>query len=96
MNKTNLIVIFFIFLISYNKSNNDINNDFEKKLNETLAKINVTEYDGIFFFIEKYWSTLPYEKKNLTYQNIEIIKKNCNAFKMPTKCKILYDIFGIL
>lgn len=29
MNKTNLIVIFFIFLISFNKINNDINIDFE-------------------------------------------------------------------
>ena len=49
-----------------------------------------------FFFIERFWSVLPYEIKNLTYQNIEKIKSKCKAFDMPTKCKILYDIFGIL
>lgn len=67
-----------------------------KIITNILNEINKTDDKYIFVLIENIWSILPYQIKNLTYQNIEKIKSKCKAFEMPTKCKILYDIFGIL
>ena len=61
MNKTNLIVIFFIFLISFNKINNDINIDFENNITNILNEINKTDDKYIFVLIENIWSILPYQ-----------------------------------
>jgi len=95
MKKIFLIFIFFIFLFSFNKSNNDFNFDkFIKNLIETIKQ--ESKETNITLLIEQIWNNISYVDKNKIYQKIDIIKTNCPSILQPKRCKMIFDILGIL
>ena len=95
MKKMNLIYVFFIFLIICVKNKN---NENEFILEEFIEKIFNTEGENEIYIkrFEYFWNTIPYDSKNIFYQNIPYIKDKCIKKKSPNTCKILFDILGIL
>ena len=92
----NLIYIFFIFLFICvkNKNNNETEfnlHDFVKSLVDLICN-NITEIENF----GEIWKEIPYPSRNIFYQNIDLIKKECFNRNKPDNCKLLFDILGIL
>ena len=97
MKKIFLICILFIFLFSFNKSD-DNNFDYEEFLDNLTELIKDYQDQKLINFINDKWNELSYIQKNIIYQNIDLIKNNCISKLVydSKKCKIIFDILGIL
>ena len=97
MKKNFIIFIFFILLLSFNKSD-DINFDFDSfllNLSDIIRSQSTAQ--KVVDKIQERWDSISYIEKNIIYQNIDIIKNNCiKILKWPKKCKMIFDILGIL
>ena len=95
MKKIFSICILFIFLFSFNKSDEEF--DYEEYLKNLIDIIKEKKDQKLLEFINEQWAQLSYIKKNIIYQNIDVIKNNCKSMVYnQTKCKIIFDILGIL
>ena len=97
MKKIFLICILFIFLFSFNKSD-DNNFDYVEFLDNLTKLIQNYQDQKLINFINDIWNELSYNQKNIIYQNIDLIKNHCisKLFYDSKKCKIIFDILGIL
>ena len=94
MKKIFLLIVFFVSFILCNNTNST-NETFDGFLDELFPIVNKTVN---FTQIDYLWNLLPFDIKNETYHKIDIFKERCYLYfkKNRQKCKILFDIFGIL
>jgi len=99
-----IFIIFFILIILNHKVNsvlnhkvnsNETDDGYENFLNNLFSCINNDTI--VINNIEFIWNNLDYTYKNKTYHTIEDFKKRCyEKVTDNIKCKIIFDIFGIL